>query len=305
MTADGNGAGVTKIRRRGRPRTASRCRLSSACARFGPGRRSQGQAAQGQARRSAARCRSPQSATASPGQVTVARPLASIGRYGSDPGDAALAAALTGCSSRYGCEIQPAAADSVLALWATAPMLADALRVMAGWDFHYRSCACWSTDLSGGAPLRNNGTGLFADGHRICCFSARAARRSCRRWARHPRCSSGGVHEPGGKPDAAYARCRPDVPGGEEDRTVCRGSGGPVGRSSTPGADDGAGMARSAVEEAEEARRLRRLRPWMRLPPPSVCRPRARRCSRPGCCREAAGDGRHPTAPQRPAPTAR
>ena len=28
-------------------------------------------------------------------------------------------------------------------------MLADALRVMAGWDFHYRSCACWSKDLAG------------------------------------------------------------------------------------------------------------------------------------------------------------
>jgi len=37
----------------------------------------------------------------------------------------------------------PAAPDSVLYLWATAPLLPEALAVMAAWGFKYKSCAVW------------------------------------------------------------------------------------------------------------------------------------------------------------------
>ena len=43
----------------------------------------------------------------------------------------------------------PAAANAVLFLWATAPMLPQALEVMAAWGFTYRSCCIWSKDRSG------------------------------------------------------------------------------------------------------------------------------------------------------------
>ena len=42
-----------------------------------------------------------------------------------------------------------AANDCVLFLWATAPMLPDALRVMAAWGFLYRSQAVWSKNKVG------------------------------------------------------------------------------------------------------------------------------------------------------------
>lgn len=42
-----------------------------------------------------------------------------------------------------------AAADCVLFLWATAPMLPDALRVMAAWGFTYKSHAIWKKDRIG------------------------------------------------------------------------------------------------------------------------------------------------------------
>jgi len=43
----------------------------------------------------------------------------------------------------------PAAADSVLYLWATAPMLPEALEVMQAWGFTYKSHAVWSKDRAG------------------------------------------------------------------------------------------------------------------------------------------------------------
>ena len=43
----------------------------------------------------------------------------------------------------------PAAADAALFLWATAPMLPDALRVMAAWGFEYRTCAVWVKERIG------------------------------------------------------------------------------------------------------------------------------------------------------------
>lgn len=42
-----------------------------------------------------------------------------------------------------------AAADCVLFLWATVPMLPDALRVMAAWGFEYKSHAVWIKDRMG------------------------------------------------------------------------------------------------------------------------------------------------------------
>lgn len=43
----------------------------------------------------------------------------------------------------------PAAADAVLFLWATVPMLPDALQVLAAWGFAYRSHLIWLKDRIG------------------------------------------------------------------------------------------------------------------------------------------------------------
>lgn len=43
----------------------------------------------------------------------------------------------------------PAAKDAVLFLWATAPMLPDALRVMSAWGFAYKSHLIWAKDRIG------------------------------------------------------------------------------------------------------------------------------------------------------------
>jgi N6-adenosine-specific RNA methylase IME4 len=49
-----------------------------------------------------------------------------------------------------------AADDSVLFLWATAPMLDDALQVMAEWGFEYKTCLIWVKDRVGtGYWVRN------------------------------------------------------------------------------------------------------------------------------------------------------
>ena len=42
-----------------------------------------------------------------------------------------------------------AAADCVLFLWATAPMLPQAIEVMKAWGFAYKTCAVWSKDRIG------------------------------------------------------------------------------------------------------------------------------------------------------------
>jgi N6-adenosine-specific RNA methylase IME4 len=42
-----------------------------------------------------------------------------------------------------------AAADCVLFLWATAPMLPQAIEVMEAWGFAYKTCAVWSKDRIG------------------------------------------------------------------------------------------------------------------------------------------------------------
>ncbi len=39
--------------------------------------------------------------------------------------------------------------DAILFLWATAPKLADALRVIAAWGFTYKTCAVWDKEWTG------------------------------------------------------------------------------------------------------------------------------------------------------------
>ena len=47
-------------------------------------------------------------------------------------------------------ELNPPAADnSVLLMWATAPKLYEALEVMSSWGFNYRSCAVWDKEKMG------------------------------------------------------------------------------------------------------------------------------------------------------------
>lgn len=43
----------------------------------------------------------------------------------------------------------PAAKDCVLYLWATAPLLPEALRVIEAWGFKYKSCAVWDKEVLG------------------------------------------------------------------------------------------------------------------------------------------------------------
>ena len=43
----------------------------------------------------------------------------------------------------------PAAADAVLFLWATVPMLPQALETMSAWDFNYKSSFVWVKDKIG------------------------------------------------------------------------------------------------------------------------------------------------------------
>lgn len=43
----------------------------------------------------------------------------------------------------------PSARDSVLYLWATAPRLDSALRVISWWGFTYRTCAVWDKEIQG------------------------------------------------------------------------------------------------------------------------------------------------------------
>lgn len=43
----------------------------------------------------------------------------------------------------------PAASDAVLFLWATAPMLPEALEVMAAWGFEYKSHCVWVKNITG------------------------------------------------------------------------------------------------------------------------------------------------------------
>jgi N6-adenosine-specific RNA methylase IME4 len=37
--------------------------------------------------------------------------------------------------------------DALLFMWATAPKLAECMRVIEAWDFHYRTCAVWDKQI--------------------------------------------------------------------------------------------------------------------------------------------------------------
>jgi N6-adenosine-specific RNA methylase IME4 len=70
-----------------------------------------------------------------------------------------------------------AASDCVLFLWATVPMLPDALKVMAAWGFAYKSHVIWKKDRIG--------TGYwFRNQHELLLSAPRATSRR-RRWARN------------------------------------------------------------------------------------------------------------------------
>jgi N6-adenosine-specific RNA methylase IME4 len=43
----------------------------------------------------------------------------------------------------------PLAEDCILYLWATAPLLREALRVLEGWGFEYKTCATWDKEKVG------------------------------------------------------------------------------------------------------------------------------------------------------------
>ena len=100
--------------------------------------------------------------------------------------------------------------------------------------------------------------GLFRDGHDLLLFGTRGTP-ILPPVDTQPSVFVGGVHEPSGKPDAAYAMLDRMFPAARKIELFAREWWAGWDSWSTPGADDGAGMARSAVEEAEEARRLRRL----------------------------------------------
>ncbi len=43
----------------------------------------------------------------------------------------------------------PAADNSILFLWATAPLLPEAIEVMKHWNFKYKTCAAWDKEVIG------------------------------------------------------------------------------------------------------------------------------------------------------------
>jgi N6-adenosine-specific RNA methylase IME4 len=43
----------------------------------------------------------------------------------------------------------PAADNSILFLWSTATLLPEAIDVMKGWGFKYKTCACWDKEIIG------------------------------------------------------------------------------------------------------------------------------------------------------------
>jgi N6-adenosine-specific RNA methylase IME4 len=60
----------------------------------------------------------------------------------------------------------PAGGDCILFLWATVPMLPDALKVMAGWGFVYKSCLFWKKDKAGTGYWTRNRVELLLIGTR-------------------------------------------------------------------------------------------------------------------------------------------
>jgi site-specific DNA-methyltransferase (adenine-specific) len=66
-----------------------------------------------------------------------------------------------------------AAKDSVLFLWATMPMLKEALQVIESWGFQYRTCAfCWVKQNPSGSGIYS-GLGHWTNGNAELCLFAR------------------------------------------------------------------------------------------------------------------------------------
>jgi N6-adenosine-specific RNA methylase IME4 len=88
-----------------------------------------------------------------------------------------------------------AADDSVLFLWATAPMLPQALMVMAAWGFDYRSQVIWSKDRTG--------TGYwFRNRHEILLVGVRGNIPAPAQGTQFPSVIEAAVAEHSVKPDA-------------------------------------------------------------------------------------------------------
>lgn len=103
---------------------------------------------------------------------------------------------------------QLAAPDAVLFLWATAPMLPQALDVMAAWGFRYVSMGTWH-------KRTRRGKTSFGTGYRV--------RSACEPWLlgtvgnpknsrRHRNLIEGLVREHSRKPEEAYAWCESYLP---------------------------------------------------------------------------------------------
>jgi N6-adenosine-specific RNA methylase IME4 len=60
----------------------------------------------------------------------------------------------------------PASDDAVLFLWATSPMLANAVEVMKAWGFDYRTCVVWVKDRIGMGYYVRQQHELLLIGHR-------------------------------------------------------------------------------------------------------------------------------------------
>jgi N6-adenosine-specific RNA methylase IME4 len=104
---------------------------------------------------------------------------------------------------------QLAAADAVLLLWATAPMLREGLEVMASWGFRYVSMGVWHKRTAHGCTA-------FGTGYRL--------RSACEPWLlgvvgnpktsrSHRNLFEGLIREHSRKPDSAYQWAESYVPG--------------------------------------------------------------------------------------------
>jgi len=91
-----------------------------------------------------------------------------------------------------------AAADCVLFLWATAPMLPHAIEVMEAWGFTYKTCAVWAKDRIGtGYWLRNR--------HELLLIGTRGNPPAPAPGTQWPSLIQAPVREHSRKPDEVYA----------------------------------------------------------------------------------------------------
>jgi len=91
----------------------------------------------------------------------------------------------------------PAAADAVLFLWATVPMLLQALQVMQAWGFTYRSHLAWVKDRPGcGFWVRNK--------HELLLIGARGRMPAPRPSDRPESVIEAAVRQHSEKPERAY-----------------------------------------------------------------------------------------------------